>query len=224
VRVSDLYTTQPFGPDAATGCSAGRQCLPPNGYRLDGFVEISGGVSRTTGRIFVSWGDSRNLAANCNPNGDAATAVPPCDMDVMMAFSDNGGTTWSAPVNVSKMAGNDHNAGQLMPWTAVAPDGRLYIAYYDRKYGSCETTGCLDITLAVSGNNGVSFSYSRITTTSMPNLVVANNPIQAGFLGDYMQVAADTDGAVVVWADTRPRPGFTFPEEDIYAARVRGRR
>jgi hypothetical protein len=26
----------------------------------------------------------------------------------------------------------------------------------------------------------------RITTSSMPNLIPANNPVEAGFLGDYM--------------------------------------
>jgi hypothetical protein len=50
----------------------------------------------------------------------------------------------------------------------------------------------------------------------MPNLVIANNPAQAGFLGDYMWVAVDNHGrAYVVWADTRSR-GQGAVEEDIY--------
>jgi hypothetical protein len=116
------------------------------------------------------------------------------------------------------MAGDDNSTAQWQPWSATGPDGRLYIAYYDRKYGTCEFTGCNDITLARSTNNGASFTYTRITTASMPNLVPANNPIQAGFLGDYMGVAATAGRAHIVWADTRPRPGFTNPEEDIYYA------
>jgi hypothetical protein len=36
-----------------------------------------------------------------------------------------------------------------MPWSAVAPNGKkLFIGYYDRCYGSCETSGCNDITMA----------------------------------------------------------------------------
>jgi hypothetical protein len=36
-----------------------------------------------------------------------------------------------------------------MPWSAVSPDGqRLFIGYYDRSYGACETTGCNNITMA----------------------------------------------------------------------------
>jgi hypothetical protein len=52
----------------------------------------------------------------------------------------------------------------------------------------------------------------------MPNLVPANNPIQAGFLGDYMWVAVDAEGRPhVVWADTRGRHGTV--EEDVYYAK-----
>jgi hypothetical protein len=51
----------------------------------------------------------------------------------------------------------------------------------------------------------------------MPNLVVANNPAEAGFLGDYMWVAADDQGrANIVWADTRGLNNTV--EEDIYFA------
>ncbi len=53
--------------------------------------------------------------------------------------------------------------------------------------------------------------------SSGPNLVVANNPLQAGFLGDYMWVATDSKGNPhIVWADTRGLGGTV--EEDIYTA------
>ena len=55
----------------------------------------------------------------------------------------------------------------------------------------------------------------------MPNLVVANNPLQAGFLGDYIWVSADTKGrALITWADTRGLNGSV--EEDVYFARIGG--
>ena len=60
-------------------------------------------------------------------------------------------------------------------------------------------------------------AYTRLTTSSMPNLVVANNPVQAGFLGDYIWVTVDRKGLpYVVWADTRGRGGAA--EEDVYFA------
>jgi hypothetical protein len=217
VKVGDLFDFQPFGPNAVTGCPGGRQCLPPNGYRLDDFVEISGSVD-SSGRLYVTWADGRNIAANCQ--GSAATATPPCDNDVFYAFSTNGGATWSPAIKLTPAG-----SAQWMPWSAAAADGStLFVAYYDRSYGNCEQTGCNDITLARITNPASAspkVSYQRITTASMPNLVVANNPIEAGFLGDYMYLAIDAKGfANIVWSDTRGLGGTV--EEDIYFARVPG--
>ena len=39
-RIGDLIGTHPFGP-AAAGCPTGRQCLPPNGYRIPEFTSMS---------------------------------------------------------------------------------------------------------------------------------------------------------------------------------------
>jgi hypothetical protein len=85
-------------------------------------------------------------------------------------------------------------------------------------------TGCNDITLAMV-KNAASASpktkYQRITTSSMPNLVVANNPLEAGFLGDYVWVSVDKMGRpLITWADTRGLNGTV--EEDIYFARFGG--
>jgi hypothetical protein len=218
VKVADLFDFQPVGPNAATACPGGRQCLPPNGYRLDDFVEISGSVDNG-GRLYVAWADGRNIAANCQ--GPAATAVPPCDNDVFYAYSTNHGATWSAPIKLSPAG-----SAQWMPWSSVAQDGStLFVAYYDRSYGNCEQTGCNDITLARVTNPASAspnVSYDRVTTSSMPNLVVANNPLEAGFLGDYMYMTLDANGVPnMVWSDTRGLGGTV--EEDIYFARVPGK-
>ena len=218
VKVSDLFDFQPVGPNAATACPGGRQCLPPNGYRLDDFVEISGAVDGN-GRLYVTWADGRNIAANCQ--GSAATATPPCDNDVFYSFSTNGGATWSTAAKLTPAG-----SAQWMPWSAVAPDGStLFVAYYDRSYGNCEQTGCNDITLArVASPASASpkVSYDRVTTSSMPNLLPSNNPLEAGFLGDYMYLAVDAKGfANIVWSDTRGLGGTV--EEDIYFARMPGK-
>jgi hypothetical protein len=147
VKISDDYGTQPFGPVATTACPAGRQCLPPNGYRLDDFVEGSISVD-SGGNLYFVWADFRNGAANCNPLESAETATPPCDNDVFYSFSTNGVATWSAATNVTPKSRFGQSA-QWMPWSAVSPDGqRLFIGYYDRSYGACETTGCNNITMA----------------------------------------------------------------------------
>jgi hypothetical protein len=216
VKISDDFGFQPIGPVASTGCPAGRQCLPPNGYRVQD--ETFGSISiDSAGRLYHVFSDARNLGANCNPLGSAATATPPCDTDVFYSYSTDGGMTWSAETQLTPAG-----SAQWQPWGAVTPNGKkLFIGYYDRSYGNCETTGCNDITMVTVGKPATpspTLKYIRITTSSMPNLVVANNPIQAGFLGDYMWVSTDRKGnPLVVWADTRGLGGTV--EEDIYLAR-----
>jgi len=215
VKVGDLIGIHPFGPDA-NGCPAGRQCLPPNGYRVPEFTSITASVDGSE-KLYVSWADARNLGSNCNPLGSAATATPPCDNDVFYAYSTNGGAAWSSSSKVTPAG-----SAQWQPWSGVTTGGKFYIAYYDRSYGNCEFSGCNDITLATVTNAASaspSVAYSRITTSSMPNLTPANNPLQAGFLGDYMWLAVDNKGrANMVWADTRGQGGSV--EEDIYFART----
>ena len=162
----------------------------------------------------------RNGGGTCN-FGPTTAQAPPCNNDVFYAFSINGGVTWSAPFNVTP-ASKFGPTAQWQAWGAVSPDGHaLWVGYYDRSYGRCETTGCNDITLArILKPTSASplAGYTRVTTSSMPNLVPANNPVQAGFLGDYMWVATDASGRPhVVWADTRGRRGTV--EEDVYFAK-----
>ncbi len=220
VKIADDIATQPIGPSAA-GCPSGRQCLPPNGYRMNDFGALSVDDS---GKLYFVWSDFRNGGGACPPLGNAATIAGGCDNDVFYSYSTNGGATWSTPFNIAPKAKVGASA-QWQAWGAVAPDGKtLFVAYYDRSYGNCETTGCNDITLASikdPASASPKVSYQRVTTSSMPNLVPANNPIQAGFLGDYMWLAVDANGQPnIVWSDTRGLNGSV--EEDIYFARPNG--
>jgi hypothetical protein len=235
VKVGDLIGTHPIGnPGNAGGCPEGRQCLPPNGYRVPEFTSITTSVDRHS-NVYVTWSDFRNgddPGSTCGPLIAWSAATPPCDNDVFYAFSTNGGATFSATRNITPRSSLGNNA-QWQPWSDVAGDGsRLYASFYDRHYGNCEFTGCNDITLATianprSGNPHI--AYKRITTGSMPNLVPANNPIQAGFLGDYSWLEVSRHNFAqrdvhIVWADTRPLPGRLAnqqaPEEDIYFAQL----
>ena len=216
VKIADLFGTHPFG-TSAEGCASDRRCLPPNGYRVPEATSISIAVDSSS-TLYAVWADFRNGGAPCT--GPASTARPPCNNDVFFAVSTDSGATWRAPINVTPAATFGPTA-QWQPWSAVTQDGTvLWVAYYDRAYGNCEFEGCNDITLAQVAHPASALptiSYTRLTTASMPNLVPANNPFQAGFLGDYMWVAVDGTGRPhVVWADTRGRNGTV--EEDIYFA------
>jgi hypothetical protein len=241
-RVGDLIGTHPinFPPMAdPAGCPAFRQCLPPNGYRVPEFTSMSISVDRQN-RLYATWADHRN---NTNPDCQVPTpsyaASPPCDHDVFYAFSTNQGTTWSPTVTVTPRSRLGETA-QWQPWHDVMGDGsKMQVAFYDRHYGdgvgdddngngeTCEFTGCNDITLASITNArsaNPTIRYKRITTDSMPNLIPANNPVQAGFLGDYMWVEVshhnfNQKDTHIVWGDTRQLFG-PAPEEDVYYARI----
>jgi hypothetical protein len=178
-------------------------------------TSISASVD-SAGQLYVTWTDGRNLGPNCQFS--ASPGTPPCDSDILYAYSTDGGATWSPSVQLTPAG-----TAQWQSWSAVTSDGTLFVGYYDRSYGDCEFTGCNDITVAkvskpASGSPSV--KYTRLTTASMPNLTPANNPLQAGFLGDYMWVATDSKGqAHVVWADTRGLGGTV--EEDIYYSSVK---
>ena len=220
-KVGDMHSTHPVGPPSQNGCP-NRQCLPPNGYRVPDETTVAISVDRNS-NLYTTWADHRNNTnANCEL-GAPGGGSPPCDHDVFYAFSTDGGTTWSDTRDITPRSRFGENA-QWQPWSEVTNDGsRLWVAYYDRSYGNCEFTGCNDITAAeimnpASGNPN--YRYERVTTDSMPNLTPATNPVQAGFLGDYMWVDTDShNDAHVVWADTRPIRG-TAPEEDVYYAHL----
>ena len=218
VKIAADVATQPIGPSAVTGCSIRRQCLPPNGYRMNDFGALS---VDNSGILYFVWSDFRNGgSAACPALGNAATISGGCDNDVFYSISTDGGAHWSAPIDVTPKSRFGVTA-QWQAWGAVTPNGEtLFVGYYDRSYGNCETSGCNDITLARVRNPASArpgMSYKRLTTSSMPNLVPANNPIEAGFLGDYMWLTTDVFGhPYVVWADTRGLGGTV--EEDVYFA------
>jgi hypothetical protein len=226
VKVGDMIATHPVGPPSQNGCP-NRQCLPPNGYRAPDETTVTISVDRDN-ELFVTWADHRN---NTNPLcqlGAPGGGSGPCDHDIHYAFSTNGGTAWSATRTITPRSNPRFGeTAQWQPWSEITKDGsRLWVAFYDRSYGNCETTGCNDITAAEIRNptsGSPSTRYTRVTTASMPNLTPANNPVQAGFLGDYMWVDTDShEDAHIVWADTRPLRGVA-PEEDIYYAQVESR-
>ena len=220
-RVSTIFGHHPTGPSSA-GCPLGRQCLPPNGYTVTESTSISTSID-SEGNLFTVWADFRNNT-NDDCRGAADVAAPPCDNDVFYSYSTDGGNTWSeAKVVTPRSNPRFGETAQWLPWSTMAANGHLWIAFYDRSFGSCELEGCNDVTAAEITNPASpspTYSFHRVTTESMPNLTAQNNPLQAGFIGD--RIAIDTDSANrahIVWADTRPRTGAT-PEEDVYYARV----
>jgi hypothetical protein len=227
VKVDSSTENMPFGPGGTAGCPGGRTCLPPNGYRVPGDETYISMSIDNAGNLYLVHSDFRNgPTATCPGDVPVTSSMHDCNMDVFYLTSTaaSGGSAWSAAHNLTPSSSFGTTA-QWQPGSQVTANGAfLDVAYYDRRYGACETTGCNDITWA-RVPNPLAFSlgsvqYTRITTGSMPNLVPANNPIQAGFLGDYMWLSHDNNGGlnagnpIIVWADTRGLNGAV--EEDVY--------
>ena len=119
----------------------------------------------------------------------------------------------------SPEAGDEQRRRAVAAWGDVGEDGNLYVGYYDRRFGACETTGCNDISLASSGNRST-WSERRITTGSMPNVPCDVNPFQCGFAGDYMSIQFADNKVYLIWADSRGRELGT-PDFDAYFASLR---
>jgi hypothetical protein len=217
--ITDDQGFQPFDTASCTPSAGGRQCLPPDTFRVQDETYGSESID-SAGHLYFEWSDGRNLAPNCRFT-TPGTHTSPCNTDVFFKSSSNGGVTWSSLFNITSPFGN---TAQYMPWSQVTTTGSsLNVAFYDRHYGSCESTGCNDITLAQIAHplspSSAGTAYQRITTGSMPNLLASNSPFEAGFQGDYMWLVNDQRGNIDIgWTDTRGLNGTV--EEDAYYATV----
>jgi hypothetical protein len=130
------------------------------------------------GRIYVVWPDQSYG-----------------DPDILLAFSDDLGDTWSAPLRVNDdVTGND--ADQWFPWIVVDDSGHVHVTFLDRRE---DPDGYLySMYLATSTDGGISFG---------PNIRVSDGlygPTTYGFLGDYTGAAVTTDGRLFpLWPDGR---------------------
>ena len=140
VRVARIFGSHPTGPSGA-GCPLGSQCLPPNGYAVNqatsdlALRRLSPGICSSSGPTFETTRTQR-----CR--GNAQTARPPCDNDVFYAHSTDGGLTWSEPRSITPRSNPRFGeTAQWQPWSAMASNGHLWVAFYDRSYGNCELAG-----------------------------------------------------------------------------------
>ena len=151
--------------------------------RANGFPQIA--IDPKSGRLYITWSDYRNG-----------------DLDVFLAFSDNGGKRWSAPVRVN----NDpiHNgAEQFFQWLAVDPtDGSINVIFYDRR-GDPQNRKQI-VVLARSSDGGKNFQ----------NYAWTDNPFEASgvFFGDYSGLAAYGGRVYGIWTE-KPAPAPEAKDE-----------
>ena len=237
VKVSDYYDL----PDCATyqnGHDLGRACVPEKGptntsiFRATNYA--SGKVNPTNpSQVVVSFGSYINRHSNesngCVPAGfspatgqDLYTGVKTpgaCNNDILLSVSTDGGTTFTGTTtDPRELPTANTDAGQATTdqwwqWLAFTKNGKLAVSYYDRQYGTDETTGYSDFSLSGSGDSPAyaTWGVQRVTNSSMPppTQFPEDNGFSA-FWGDYTGLTADTQ-AHPAWSDTRDPDIFACP-------------
>ncbi|HET7718470.1 MAG TPA: sialidase family protein [Acidimicrobiales bacterium] len=137
-------------------------------------------------------------------------------VDVYFSASFDGGRTWSKKVVVNE--GPQSGVNHELPGIAVAPNGRIDVAWYDYRYSprAGSGAGIQDVFYASSTDQGRTFGPNiRITDRSIDRSI----GVYAGAVGTNSNVGiTSTDSAVYfAWQDSRngrPNTG----SEDIYTA------
>jgi hypothetical protein len=229
VKVSDYYDL----PDCATyqaGQNFGRACVPEKGATANSVFRAvnypSGAVDPTNpNKVVITFGSYINQHSN-EANGCVPTGFNPadglnlytgvktpgaCNNDILISVSTDKGSTFTgtaADPRVMPVVTTDPGQAttdQWWQWIDFTKTGKLATSYYDRQYGTDETTGFSDVSLSGS-NNTTDFGIVRVTSSSMPP------PTQFGgvFFGDYTGLAAPNN-ANPIWMDTRTPELFLCP-------------
>ena len=128
-----------------------------------------------------------------DPARGRAYAASETGRDVMVSRSDDAGATWSPGRRLGPAAG-----GQFLPGVAVAPDGRVDVAYYDRSRDPGDVLA--EVVLASSPDGGKSFT-TEILSERFDSIVGSFNGDDV-MLGSHLAVIAQPHTATIVWPDT----------------------
>ena len=136
-------------------------------------IECDLSDSPNRGNIYISWMDDKNGLDN---------------IDIFMAKSTDGGTSWSEPKRVNDDAGIAQQYYHGM--TIDQATGYLYFIFYDRR--NHPNTDSTDVYMAVSTDAGETFTNFKVSETPF----LANN---FAFVGDYLGVAAQNNVVRPIW-------------------------
>lgn len=162
----------------------------------------------TTSDLYVVWASTEE-AQNRAPGFEG-------DLDVRFARSTDGGDTWSAPT-VLNDDGTDTD--QSAPGIAVAPNGRIDVAWYDNRHSPEDADAPLqDVYAASSTDGGETFApNTRITDRSIDRSI----GIWGNNIGSHTNVGVTSldGGGYFAWQDSRNAHPEAQPE-DVYMAKL----
>jgi hypothetical protein len=142
-------------------------------------------------------------AAAIDASGNLYATVTDEQNGVLVFSSVDGGSTWSAPTNLSSLIGAN-SAATVFPWIAAAGSGGVVVTWM----GASANPGIWNV-YAAEATNGAStapsytaYVVSDHTVHSGPLCTLGTGCSNGRQLGDFFQVAVDPAGfANVAWAD-----------------------
>lgn len=192
--------------DRAQSFGAPRRVLGPRNYMVRMAIDPERGEH---GRLHLVW-----LSATTDP---PLGGLPPPPNPILTAYSDDGGATFSEPVQV----GGERDRLAVAPALAVGTDGRVHILYFDleedmRDYaGLAGPTwdGTWSLVAVTSHSGGERFEPPEI----VDDAIVPTERVMVIFTMTPPAVATDDSGRVfAAWSDARAG------NADVYVARSSG--
>lgn len=116
---------------------------------------------------------------------------------IQVRYSDNQGTTWSAPATVNIPSGRQN----FMPWIAVDNcTGEIWVVYYSFDTASGFETNTY---VALSVDGGVTWENQKVSDVSHTTAPIDNTLFRTGYCGDYIGITAHGGRANPIWHDNR---------------------
>lgn len=141
-------------------------------------------IDRSSGRVYVAFEDGRHAPS-----------------DVYVWSLAKGAGTWTGPTRVNDTPSGD-KGWQYLPKIAVAPDGRLDVAYYDRREDPSNVRN--HVSLQSSSDEGATFtSHTRLTDRSFDSRIGAGSELDLPDLGSRLGLVSESSAALAAWTDTR---------------------
>ena len=196
-RGSDTWTT----PYAFTTLTDPVCVFPPYCFNIAGGQFRAGGTypvpafDTANNRLYVTYADIKGTYAQTY-----IQSAPAGDL-----------TNWTPPTAVARGRG-DQFEGEL----SAAPNGRLDLAFYDRRYSH---NALVDVTYATSSDGGATWRTARVTSSGFDPAEwgVPSGSSFRPFIGDYNGIASTNAGAELTWTGVADPKPYNL---DIFAATV----
>lgn len=169
------------------------------GFRTNAFPQVVANPAAAS-QLYMTWNDK--------------AIAGPDKANVYFSQSTDGGTTWSAPLQVNTDAGTNDN---FMPCLAITPDGTgLFVSWYDRRLDVANSQ--IDVfgrNATISGTTVTFATDYRITDASFPSVIGQDPVINSVYMGDYDMAVADNTAFYRTWGDNRLPLGGHANQPDV---------